>query len=190
MIIGMAVRPQPHRFTVDEYYQMGEAGIFHEDDRVELIEGEIIEMVPIGVEHAACVNRLNRYLVERAGRQAVVLTQNPVRLSNFTEPQPDFALAKAKEDFYASGHPGPEDLMLIVEVSDTSLKYDRDVKAALYARMGIPELWIVDIRKRRVEVFRSPRPTGYADRQTVEEDDELAPAALPILKIGVKEILG
>jgi Uma2 family endonuclease len=137
---GMAsAAPAPvarHLFTVDEYHRMGEAGIFGEDDRVELIEGEIIEMSPIGSPHAARVKRLTQLLVRRLGTRAIVQVQDPVVLSQLSEPQPDLAVVKARADFYAAGHPQPTDILLVVEVADTSRVFDRNVKAPLYAPCG------------------------------------------------------
>jgi len=117
-----------HRFTVEEYHRMGQAGILSEDDRVELIEGEIVEMAPVGSRHAACVKRLNALLSRRAGGRALVSVQDPIRLGEHSEPQPDLALLKPREDFYAAAHPGPEDVLLVIEVAETSLEYDREVK--------------------------------------------------------------
>ena len=129
------------RFTVYEYHRMGEAGILHEDDRVELIEGELVEMTAIGTRHFACVNRLNRLLVGALGDEAIVSVQNPVRLNEYNEPQPDLAVIRPRD--YRLSLPGPGDVLLLVEVSDTTLAYDRSVKLPLYARAGIGVVWIV-----------------------------------------------
>src|SRR5712691_8613860 len=129
-------------FTVDEYYRMAEAGILNEDSRVELIEGEIIEMSPVGSRHAACVARAIKLFVTQLGERVLLNAQNPVRLSNITEPQPDILLLKPRADFYSSRHPVGEDTYLVLEVSDTTLRYDRDRKVPLYAKSGVPEVWI------------------------------------------------
>lgn len=185
----MSVELQRRRFTVDEYYAMAEAGILHEDDRVELIEGEIVQMAAIGSRHAACVNRLTRLLVERAGDDAVVTVQNPVRLSDLSEPQPDFALLRPREDFYAGGHPGPADTLLVVEVAHTTLGYDREIKLPLYATAGVPEVWIVDVEGGVVEVHAEPGEGAFGFRERLGPDQTLRPRLLPRVSVSVGAIL-
>ena len=153
-----------HRYTVDEYYRMGDSGILKQGDRVELIEGEIVDMVPVGSAHVGVVNRLNRLLVQALGDRAIVSVQNPVRLSAFSEPEPDIALLRPRDDFYSGAHPGPTNVLLIIEVSDSSLDYDRDVKLPLYARHEIPVVWLIDIQRKQLLVFRSPTREGYRDQ--------------------------
>ncbi|RME47171.1 MAG: Uma2 family endonuclease [Chloroflexi bacterium] len=186
----MVVQVERRLFTVDEYHQMAEAGIFTEDDRVELIEGEIVEMAPIGSRHAACVDRLNRLFSNRIGERAIARVQSPVRLSEFSEPEPDLALLRPRPDFYAQAHPQPEDVLLVVEVAETSVTSDRDVKVPLYARAGIPEVWLVDLAEETVEVYREPLPRGYAKIRRVWRGDELAPHAFPDRVFTADEILG
>ena len=169
---------------------MAQVGILGEDDRVELIEGEIVEMTPIGSRHAAVVDRLNRILSRQIGEQAIVRVQNPIRLGEHSEPQPDISLLKPREDFYASSHPGPEDVLLLVEVSETSAEYDREVKLPLYARFGIPEVWLVNPEGKAIEVYRDPSPEGYREVQTLGYDALLSPNSLPDLEIPAREILG
>jgi Uma2 family endonuclease len=140
--------------TVEEYHRMGELGIFNGNSRVELIEGEIIDMAPIGISHNCAVDRLNHRLVTAAGTRAIARIQGSFRLSNITEPQPDVILLKPREDFYASKFAAGEDTLLVVEVSDTTLRYDRNAKVPLYARHRIPEVWIVDLEKGRLHFFR------------------------------------
>ena len=135
----MALHVTRRRFTAEEYHQMAEAGILLEDDRVELIEGEIIELSPIGRHHASTLIRLNELFVRRFGDVALVSAQNPIRLSDDTEPQPDLALLRRRSDFYDAGLPRPEDILLGVEVADTSVAYDRRLKIPLYGRSGIAE---------------------------------------------------
>lgn len=140
---------------------------FHEDDRVELIEGEILEMAAIGNRHLACVNRLTRLFIERLGRTVVVHIQNPVRISDRSEPEPDVMLLRPRADFYAGKRPAPEDVLLLIEVPDTMLQYDREVKLPLYTRSGVPEVWIVDLmHERRCTCTRGPRvgPTRRSNR--------------------------
>jgi len=177
-------------FTVEEYHRMAEAGILGEDDRVELIEGEIVEMTPIGSRHAGAVNRLNRLFSERVGEHAVVSVQNPIRLGERSEPQPDLALLRFREDFYASSHPGPGDVLLVVEVAETSAEYDRRVKVPLYARFGIPEVWLVDLEGEAVEVYRDPSPEGYRKAEVLRRGSSLSPSSFPDLELSVDEILG
>lgn len=155
---------QRHRLTVEEYYRMAEAGILREDDRIELIEGEIIDMPPIGAGHSSATNRLNAIFNRSLGDQAIVSVQNPIRLNPHNEPQPDLALLRYRDDFYRHAHPGPTDVLLVVEVADTSLRYDLDVKLPLYARHDIPEVWILDLEHRRLEVHRRPEGGTYLEK--------------------------
>ena len=168
---------------------MAEVGILGPEERVELIEGEIICLSPIGSHHAACVNALTRRLLQGVGDRAVLSPQNPVRLLPDTEPQPDVVLLRPPEGHYWEQHPQPADAVLVVEVSETSYPYDRRVKLRLYARAGVPEVWIVDLARGRVEVFREPGPNDYASTQTVEPGGTIAPAAFPDVSLAVDEIL-
>jgi Uma2 family endonuclease len=169
---------------------MAESGIISEDDRVELIRGEIIEMSPIGTRHSACVRRLNTLLSERLRGRALVDTQNPVELDDNSEPQPDVVLLRLREDFYETAHPQPEDIFLIVEVADTTVKYDRQVKIPLYAEDNIAEVWLVDINGQCVEVYREPTPDGYQNVRKFERGQTLSIQAFPDVNITVNEILG
>jgi Uma2 family endonuclease len=137
--------PHKHRLTRDEYYRMAETGILAPDARVELVEGEIIDMAPIGSPHAARVSRLAKIFTLALAERAIVNVQNPLVLNEYSEPEPDITVLRYREDFYAGGHPRPEDVLLVIEVADTSLQYDRDVKLPLYAAHGIPEYWLVDL---------------------------------------------
>ncbi len=175
-------------FTVHDYHRMGEAGILHEDDRVELIEGEIVEMAAIGTQHFSCVNRLTRLLVRSVGDDAIVSVQNPVRLNENTEPQPDFAVLRTRS--YAESLPGPEDVLFLIEVSDTTLAYDRNVKLPLYARAGIPEVWIVDLAGGIVERHTDPSGDAYRRVERARRAETLAPFALPGLTLGADAVLG
>ena len=134
----MSAQIERRYFTVSEYDRMIEAGILTKDDRVELIEGEIIKMAPINSRHAACVNRLNRLLNRKAGKVAIVSVQNPIHLGEYSEPEPDLALLRPRDDFYAQSHPKPKDMLLAVEVADSSAAKDRNLKVPLFARAGIP----------------------------------------------------
>ncbi len=186
----MAAQLLRRRFTVDEYYRMGQAGILHEDDRVELLEGEIVEMAPIGSRHQGTVNRLTRLFSSRATASSMVMVQGPVRLSENCEPQPDVTLLLLRADFYASAHPGPNDVLLLVEVSDSSIEYDRQVKVPLYARHGITEVWLVDLEAEVVETYRNPGGDGYREVAPVGRGQSLSPGFLPGLEFEVDGILG
>ena len=186
----MPVQVLRHRFTVEEYHKMAQAGILGEDDRVELIEGEIVEMPPIGSRHAACVDRLNQLFSAQVGDQAIVRVQSPIRLSELSEPQPDLALLKPRPDFYAAAHPRPEDVLLMIEVAEASVDYDREVKVPLYARAGVPEVWLVDLQGEFIEVHRRPSARGYGEVRQARRGERLAPQALPKLELPVDDLLG
>lgn len=162
-------QPSPHRhaYSVDDYYRMTEAGILRPGDRVELIEGEIIDRVPIGSRHAAAVKRIAHILRQTVGERAYLSVQDPVRLGRYSEPQPDIALLLPRTDFYAAAHPGPADVLLIVEVADSTLRFDRDIKLPLYARHDIPEVWLVDIENAQFTIHTGPQADGYAQTRTV-----------------------
>ena len=176
------------RFTVHDYHRMGEAGILHEDDRVELIEGELVEMTAIGTRHFSCVNRLNRLLVVNVGDEAIVSVQNPVRLNEYTEPQPDLTVIRPRD--YRLSLPGPEDVLLLIEVSDTTLAYDRGVKLPLYARAGIREVWIVDLARETVGRHTDPSGKSYRRADRLRRGQTLESISLPVLTPSVDEVLG
>lgn len=186
----MSTQVSKRLFTVEEYHRMAKAGILSEDDRVELIEGEIVEMPPIGSQHASCVNRLNRLFSQCVGERAIVSVQNPIYLSEYSEPQPDLALLRPRTDFYAQAHPQPQDILLVVEVADTSLTYDREVKIPLYAQSGIPEVWLVDLTANCIEAYRKPSPQGYQEIKRFQRDQNLFPQAFPDVGLTVQDILG
>jgi Uma2 family endonuclease len=187
----MTVQLARRLFTVDDYYRMAEAGILHEDDRVELINGEIVEMVPIGSHHASVVMRLNYHLSRLVpGEQAMLSVQGPVRLNKVSEPQPDIVLLRPRADFYGEGHPTASDILLLIEVADSSLDADREVKLPLYAEVGVVECWIVDLKAQRVEVYRSPSERSYQVQMSFAHGDGVAPEVLPDVKLRVSEILG
>ena len=160
--------PRRHRLTVSDYYRMAEVGILDPEARVELIEGEIIDMAPPGSPHAGTVNYLAEVLIRAIGDRASALVQNPVRLSQYSEPQPDVALLRRRDDFYRERHPTSADVLLIVEVAATSLRFDRKTKLPLYARHGIPEMWLVDLGGRRLVRYRAPQHGAYT---LVDEPD-------------------
>jgi len=178
-----------HRFSVDEYEQMIEHGILTENDRVELIRGRIIDKIPIGDPHASCVNRLNRLLGRAFGDDALVTIQNPIRLSD-SEPEPDVALVRPREDFYLRGKPRPTDILLLIEVADTTLEFDREQKLPMYAEAGIAEYWIVNLNDECLEVHRQPLPDGrYRDVRALRRGEEIDVAALPGIKLRFDEMI-
>lgn len=185
----MVVQVSTKKFTVHDFYRMGEAGIFSEGDRVELLEGEIVEMTPIGSCHAACVSRLNRMLTSQLGQTAIVSVQNPIRLNDQSEPQPDITLLRPRPDFYKGGHPQPDDILLVIEVADSSVNLDRGTKLPLYAKAGISEVWIVDLTGLTVETYRQPSAQGYESISQLNDSEHVTSEFFPALKISVKEIL-
>ena len=185
----MSVQLLRRKFTVKQYHKMAESGILTDNDWVELIRGEIIEMSAIGTKHAACVRRLNNLLSAKLSGRALVDIQNPVELDDTSEPQPDVVLLKLREDFYETAHPQPEDIFLLLEVADTTVKYDREVKIPLYAEDNIVEVWLVDINEQCVEVYREPTREGYQNVQKFTRG-QISIQAFPDLNITVDEIFG
>ena len=177
------------RFSVAEYYCMGEAGILKPDERTELIEGEIFVMPPIGSGHAAGGSRAERSFQRRLGDRAIVRGQYPIRLPDDSEPQPDIVLARPTPDEYRAAHPRPADVLLVVEISDTTLQRDREVKLPLYARVGIPETWLMNLPEDRIEVYRDPAPEGYRSITLVPRDGTVSPLAFPDVAIPCAELL-
>ena len=175
-------------FTAEEFHKMGEAGILHEDDRIELIEGELIEMAAIGTRHMTCVIELTRLLVPLVGDEARVSPQNPVRLGENLEPQPDLAILRARD--YRNSLPGPEDVLLLMEVSDMTLRYDREMKLPLYARSGVREAWIVDLQNETMERHTEPSENGYGLVRRTGRNELLPSDALPNIALRFADILG
>ncbi len=178
-------QPRRHRLTVDDYYRMAEVGILDHESRVELIDGEIIDMAPPGSAHAATVLYLTQVLVRAVGDRALVLAQNPVRFSKYSEPQPDLALLLPRDDFYRERHPQPADVLLIVEIAATSLRFDRETKLPLYAKHGVPEVWILDLDAKQLEIYREPSAAGYRRRLERRDIESIAPTALPTVALRV-----
>lgn len=185
----MPIAPSKRRFTADDYHRMVKAGILSEDDRVELIDGEVVAMTPIGSRHNACVNRANRAMVTAAGESAIVQVQGSVRLDLFHEPQPDIVLLRPRTDFYASQLPGPTDLLLVVEIADSSIEYDRDVKMRIYARQGIREYWLADLTENLLSCYSEPRDDAYRSMQQYGRGRSVAPESLPMCVIAVDVLL-
>ncbi len=185
-VIGLPAR---HKLDVHAFHRMAEAGIFRETDRVELIEGDLIDMAPIGAGHASVVDSLSEALILACGGRATVRIQNPIRLDEWNEPQPDLAILKRRGDFYAAKYPGPADTLLVIEVADTSAGFDRTVKLPLYARAGIPEYWIVDLTRRRLEAHRAPSGGSYTEITTHSSGETLALSAAPDIAVDLSLVL-
>ena len=179
-----------HRFTIAEYELMIEKGILTENDRVELIRGEIVEKMVIGPSHIACVNRLTNLLVSRLNGRTIVSVQNPIVLAD-SEPEPDLALLSPRDDFYSSAKPKASDVQLVIEVADSSLEYDQQIKLPLYASAGIAECWIVNLEQSKVEVYRQPLGEGrYATRMDCAREDTVRALAFPEVELAVALMLG
>ena len=185
----MPVEISKRLFDVDEYHRMAQAGILSENDRVELIDGEIVAMTPIGPRHNAAVNRANRALVTIVGDEAIVQVQGSVRLDQFQEPEPDVVLLRPQPDFYASHLPGPPDIFLVIEIADASLAYDREVKARIYAQAGVREYWLVDLEDRSVSCYIEPRGGAYQQLRQCGSGQSISPDALPQCTIAVDALL-
>jgi Uma2 family endonuclease len=185
----MDVVAERKRFTVDEYHKLGQAGVLSENDRIELLEGELIQMPPIGSVHAGIVARLDRAFQASIPQGFAVWTQNPLGLPPLSEPQPDLALLKPRADDYLSSLPVASDVLLVIEVADTTLAYDRDLKMPLYAKHGIPEAWLIDVSAARLEVYRDPGTEGYRTLLRPDRDAIVSPLALPDVNIDLKALL-
>jgi Uma2 family endonuclease len=183
MGLHMESWPQRHRITVHDYHRMGEIGVFAPDARVELIEGEIIDMAPIGNDHQSIVDQLNRALV--VGDRAIVRVQGSIRLSQWSEPEPDVVLLKPRSDFYRGEFALGTDTLLVIEVSDTTLKYDRDIKVPLYARNGVPEAWVVDVNGNALLIYGDLRDGKYERHVVLERPAAVALAHLPGITLDV-----
>src|SRR5438552_1912922 len=184
----MLTHAQTFRFTVEEYRKLGEVGIFDKDDRVELINGEIVVMPPITFRHAQTVTNLNECLMEQARRRFMVSPQNPVELDQYSEPQPDIVLVP-RTMRTAKRHPLPADVLLLIEVADSSLPYDRETKLAIYARTGIREFWIVNLRDNVLETFRAPKGEAYTQARTFALGETAHPEAFADVAVPVADIV-
>ncbi|MBI3156730.1 MAG: Uma2 family endonuclease [Burkholderiales bacterium] len=178
-----------HRLTVAQYHRMGEAGVLMPGARVELVEGEVVEMAPIGSRHAAAVKRLISMFSGLVADRTQLAAQAPLRLDDQSEPQPDLMLLAPREDFYAAAHPRPADVLLLVEVADTTSRYDREVKLPLYARHGVAEVWLVDLDEGLVHLLREPRDGRYTQIQVSATPGIVAPQALPAAAVDLSPLL-
>lgn len=186
----MPVELLRRQFTVTEYNRMIEAGILTKYDHVELIKGEIIQMAAIGRRHASCVNRLAELFFLRLAQAVTIGVQNPVELDDNSEPQPNLSILRRRADFYKAGHPQPEDVLLLIEVADSTIEYDQEVKIPLYASSNIAEVWLVDINQQVLEVYREPTPNGYQNIQKLQPGQIIAMQAFSDVNFTVEEVLG
>lgn len=186
-VVDTPPRVEPYRFTVDEYYRMCEEGIIAPEARVELIEGQIISMPAPGPPHAGTVDQLTQLLVTALAGRAIVRIQNALRLDKWNEPQPDVTLLNPRQDWYKTRQPGADDTFLVIEVSQISQTYDRDVKARLYAHFRVPEYWIIDVPATSLEVYRRPGDDGYHSMERFD-DGTVSPISFPDLTIQIDSL--
>ncbi len=179
---------QSKTFTVDEYYKLAEVGILKDTDKVELINGEIITMSPINSPHAATVTGLTILLIEKLRKSVTVISQNPIRLDNFSEPEPDITIAKYRRNNYFDNHPTPEDVLVVVEVSDSTLEKDRTIKVPLYATANIPEYWIINLVDKQIEIYRQPKKGAYHFKQIISEKNQVIEVVGLSLKFKYQEV--
>jgi Uma2 family endonuclease len=177
-------------FTTEDYHRMMQNGVLAEDDRVELIDGEVLEMSPIGSRHAACVDRIAHLLFTRVGARAIVRVQSPIHLSARSEPQPDLALLQLRDDFYVDAHPEPEDVLLVIEVAESSQEFDRAMKIPLYAKARVPAVWLVDLEGEGVQAYTQPTPQGYSEIHQLWRGQSIVLQPFPDVSIPVTDILG
>jgi Uma2 family endonuclease len=183
------IAPAQHRISVKEYYRMAETGVLPPNARVELLDGQIIDMSPIGPFHGSVTKFLNQFFSAASQGRWIVAVQDPAQLDDHSEPQPDLMLLKPSADFYRKGHPQPEDVFLLVEISDTSLEKDQEVKLPAYARAGIAEVWIVNLNDQTIEVCRQPHFAGYSSKVILNAGDKARPQAFPDVSLDVAELL-
>jgi Uma2 family endonuclease len=186
----MSVQIARRQFSVTDYARMRETGILAEDDRVELIDGEVRLMSPIGPIHAALVNRLTALISRQVGDTAILSVQNPIQLNDYSEPQPDLTLLQPREDFYADAHPRPDDVLFVIEIADTSIEYDRDEKLPRYAEAGIAEAWLIDVNNQLIEQYTQPRHGQYRNKLIVGYDETITAQTLPQVHIRVDRLFG
>lgn len=186
----MPLQLKRRHFTLTQYHQMIATGVLPEGDRVELIDGEILEMAAIGSKHSAQVNRLTRVFTRLLGDEVLVSIQNPIELGPSSEPEPDATLLRWRADYYESSHPQPNDVYLVIEVADSTVEFDREVKAPLYARSGIVEYWLINLQADAIVIHRQPTATGYQQVETYNRGQAIAIATLPDIALTVDQILG
>ena len=180
---------EKRKFTVSEYYRMAEMGILGPNERVELVEGDIILMAPIGPGHAGSVDIIGNLFVRKLDERFIVRSQNPIHLDDGSEPQPDIVVARHREDYYTTAHPAPADILLIVEVAQSTPEYDRDIKAHLYGRNAIPETWVKNLPEDCIERFTGPGPDGYSQHTVHRRGETITPVSFPDLELAVADVL-
>ena len=185
----MAIATDIRSLSIQDYHRMVEVGILAADERVELIEGQLYTMAAKGTAHSAAVTRIDRVLSQRLAGQVLLRFQDPVRLNDFSEPEPDVAIVRIDPLDYEDHHPTPTEIFWLIEVADSTLRRDRDLKVPVYGRSGIQEYWILDVQERRLYVFREAEPEGYGTEQSLSEQDAIAPLAFPDCRIQVAEFL-
>lgn len=186
----MLTNLQKHFFSISDWHQMGENNLFPPDTRIELIEGKIIDMAPIGSLHAGCVSWLTRFFVTQVADLAIVKVQDPVQLGNFSEPQPDLMVLRPDPHFYRKKHPSSAEVLLLIEVSDSTIHYDRKTKIPLYARYGIVEAWLINLEQDSIEVYLKPQEQGYREKHIFSRDEFIVSSQLSHIKVMVSEVLG
>jgi Uma2 family endonuclease len=181
----------PHKYplTINHFQKMIETGIFDEDEHIELIEGELLVMAPIGPVHSSQTRKLNRLFSQSVGDLAIVDIQNPIVLDDNSEPEPDMALLRPRDDFYETATPRTHDVLLLVEVADSTLSYDKNTKIPLYARHGIPEVWLINVPNKQVEIYLKPSPEGYRKILLPEKHEQISPTLLPTVSVKVSDII-
>ncbi len=179
----------PKRFRVEDFRRMTEVGILPEESGWEIIDGFLIDKMTIGSRHASTVKRMNRKLMRLLGDNAIISVQDPIHIDDYNEPEPDIALLKPREDFYAESHPAPQDVLLLVEVSDSTVEYDREIKKSIYAKVEIAEFWLVNLKESTIECYTQPKNGNYRLAQIFETGEMVQSKTIENLKLKVKEIL-
>ncbi len=188
--MATSVQLAHYQFTVEDYHQMLESGVLNEDSRVELLNGEIIKMSPIGKRLSARVKRLNKLLGKELDPTLVIGVQDPIQLDDYSEPQPDLSVLKPRADFYEAAHPLPPDVLFVIEVADSSAESDREIKLPTYARAGIAEVWLVDLTKNRIEVHSNPHNGVYQEVRILQRGQAVISQTVPQLALQADDILG
>ena len=186
----MAIQLQHKLFTVDDLDQMLESGVLTEDDNVELLNGELVTMSPVGSRHAACVKRLNHFFSQTIGDKAIVSVQDPIQIRPNSQPEPDIAILRVRHDFYMDAHPEAADVLLLIEVSDSSLDYDKEIKLGIYGRGGVPEVWIINLQDEQVDSYRGPFNGGYRLRERFLLGENIKADLLPKLEVNISQVFG
>lgn len=177
------------KFALEEYHQIIASGVLREDYLIEFINGEIFEMSPVGFKHASCVKKINHLFAEKLGSKVIIGVQDPIKLNDNSEPQPDLVLLKPRDDFYAIQHPTPEDIFLLIEVADSSIEYDRTFKIPIYAENKVKEVWLVDLNQNLLEVYQNPQKNYYQNITKLSSEDSLTLSQPEVITIELDRIL-